>query len=94
MPPGKANNHPASRSKTHATGHPQQRFAHARTHALGEALDQIHCGSACRSFGISLLYAGFAMSYFFSVENGGFGSLDQVAALLGKREMRNLVIQE
>ena len=38
-------------------------------------------------FGISLLYAGFAMSYFFSVEDGGFGSLDQVAALLGKREM-------
>jgi len=38
-------------------------------------------------FGISLLYAGFAMSYVFSVEGGGFGSLDQVAALLGKREM-------
>ena len=38
-------------------------------------------------FGISLLYAGFAMSYFFSVEGGGFGSLDEVAALLGKREM-------
>lgn len=38
-------------------------------------------------FGISLLYAGFAMSYFFSVPEGGFGSLDQVAALLGKREM-------
>jgi len=38
-------------------------------------------------FGISLLYAGFAMSYFFSVPDGGFGSLDQVAALLGKREM-------
>ena len=38
-------------------------------------------------FGISLLYAGFAMTYFFSVEGGGFGSLDQVAVLLGKREM-------
>ena len=38
-------------------------------------------------FGISLLYAGFAMSYFFSVEGGGFGSLDEVAQLLGKREM-------
>ena len=38
-------------------------------------------------FGISLLYAGFAMAYFFTVEGGGFGSLDQVAALLGKREM-------
>lgn len=38
-------------------------------------------------FAISLLYAGFAMSYVFSVEGGGFGSLDEVAALLGKREM-------
>lgn len=38
-------------------------------------------------FGISLLYAGFAMSYFFTVEGGGFGSLDQVAVLLGNREM-------
>lgn len=38
-------------------------------------------------FGISLLYAGFAMSYFFSVEGGGFGSLDEVATLLGSREM-------
>ncbi len=38
-------------------------------------------------FAISLLYAGFAMAYVFSVEGGGFGSLDQVAALLGKREM-------
>ncbi len=38
-------------------------------------------------FGIALLYAGFAMAYFFSVDNGGFGSLDQVAAVLGKREM-------
>ncbi|MEM6857483.1 MAG: ABA4-like family protein [Pseudomonadota bacterium] len=38
-------------------------------------------------FGISLLYAGFAMTYFFSVEGGGFGSLDQVGVLLGKPEM-------
>ena len=38
-------------------------------------------------FGISLLYAGFAMTYFFSVEGGGFGSLDEVAVLLGKPEM-------
>lgn len=38
-------------------------------------------------FGISLLYAGFAMTYFFSVEGGGFGSLDEVATLLGKPEM-------
>lgn len=38
-------------------------------------------------FGISLLYAGFAMAYFFSVEGGGFGSLDEVALLLGKPEM-------
>lgn len=38
-------------------------------------------------FGISLLYAGFAMSYFFTVEGGGFGSLDEVAVLLGSREM-------
>ena len=38
-------------------------------------------------FGISLLYAGFAMTYLFSVEGGGFGSLDEVAVLLGKPEM-------
>ncbi|MEM9310911.1 MAG: ABA4-like family protein [Pseudomonadota bacterium] len=38
-------------------------------------------------FGISLLYAGFAMAYFFSVDGGGFGSLDEVATLLGKPEM-------
>lgn len=38
-------------------------------------------------FGLSLLYAGLAMTHFFSVEGGGYGSLDQVAALLGKREM-------
>jgi hypothetical protein len=38
-------------------------------------------------FGLSLLYAGFAMTHFFGVEGGGYGSLDQVAALLGTREM-------
>ena len=38
-------------------------------------------------FGLSLFYAGLAMGYFSSVEDGGYGSLDQVAALLGKREM-------
>lgn len=38
-------------------------------------------------FGLSLLYAGLAMSYFFTVEGGGYGSLDEVAALLGTREM-------
>ncbi|MEM7781327.1 MAG: ABA4-like family protein [Pseudomonadota bacterium] len=38
-------------------------------------------------FGISLIYAGFAMAYFFTVEGGGFGSLDQVATLLSSREM-------
>ena len=38
-------------------------------------------------FGLSLLYAGLAMSHFFSVEGGGYGSLDQVRTLLGKEEM-------
>lgn len=38
-------------------------------------------------FGLSLLYAGFAMAHFFSVEGGGYGSLDEVAALLSTREM-------
>lgn len=38
-------------------------------------------------FGLSLLYAGLAMTHFFSVEGGGYGSLDQVRALLGKEEM-------
>lgn len=38
-------------------------------------------------FGLSLLYAGLAMTHFFTVEGGGYGSLDEVAALLGKREM-------
>ncbi|MEM6267141.1 MAG: ABA4-like family protein [Pseudomonadota bacterium] len=37
--------------------------------------------------GLSLLYAGLAMTHFFTVEGGGYSSLDQVAALLGKREM-------
>lgn len=37
--------------------------------------------------GLSLLYAGLAMAHLFTVEGGGFGSLDQVAALMGKREM-------
>lgn len=37
--------------------------------------------------GLSLLYAGLAMAYFFTVEGGGYGSLEQVAALLGKKEM-------
>jgi hypothetical protein len=38
-------------------------------------------------FGLSLLYAGLAMTRFFQVEGGGYGSLDEVAALLGDREM-------
>lgn len=38
-------------------------------------------------FGLSLLYAGLAMTHFFIVEGGGYGSLDEVAALLGTREM-------
>ena len=38
-------------------------------------------------FGLSLLYAGLAMAYFFTVEGGGYNSLDEVAALLSKREM-------
>lgn len=37
--------------------------------------------------GLSLLYSGLAMAHLFTVEGGGFGSLDQVAALMGKREM-------
>ena len=36
---------------------------------------------------LSLLYSGLAMAHLFTVEGGGFGSLDQVAALMGKREM-------
>ena len=38
-------------------------------------------------FGLSLLYSGLAMVHFFSVEGGGYGSLDEVAALLSSREM-------
>ncbi len=38
-------------------------------------------------FGLSLLYAGLAMAHFFTVEGGGYNSLEQVAALLGKKEM-------
>lgn len=38
-------------------------------------------------FGLSLLYAGLAMTHFFTIEGGGYGSLEQVAALLGKKEM-------
>lgn len=38
-------------------------------------------------FGLSLLYAGLAMTRFFQVEGGGYGSLDEVAVLLGDREM-------
>jgi len=37
--------------------------------------------------GLSLLYSGLAMAHLFTVEGGGFGSLDQVAALMSKREM-------
>lgn len=38
-------------------------------------------------FGLSLLYAGLAMTRFFTVEGGGYGSLDEVMALLSNREM-------
>jgi len=38
-------------------------------------------------FGLSLLYAGLAMTRFFQIEGGGYGSLDEVAVLLGDREM-------
>ena len=38
-------------------------------------------------FGLSLLYAGLAMAYFFTVEGGGYNSLEQVAALLGKKDI-------
>ena len=37
--------------------------------------------------GLSLLYAGLAMAYFFTVEGGGYGSLAEVAALLGNEHM-------
>lgn len=38
-------------------------------------------------FGLSLLYAGLAMAHFFTVEGGGYSSLEQVRTLLGKEEM-------
>lgn len=38
-------------------------------------------------FGLSLLYAGLAMTHFFTVEGGGYGSLAEVKALLSKDEM-------
>ena len=38
-------------------------------------------------FGLSLLYAGLAMTHFFTIEGGGYSSLDEVAVLLSKREM-------
>ncbi len=38
-------------------------------------------------FGLSLLYAGLAMTHFFTVEGGGYGSLEEVAALLSTPEM-------
>ena len=38
-------------------------------------------------FGLSLLYARLAMTRFFQIEGGGYGSLDEVAVLLGDREM-------
>lgn len=37
--------------------------------------------------GLSLLYAGLAMTNFFGVEGGGYSSLDEVAVLLSNREM-------
>lgn len=38
-------------------------------------------------FGLSLLYAGLAMTHFFTVDGGGYGSLAEVSALLSKEEM-------
>lgn len=38
-------------------------------------------------FGLSLLYAGLAMTHFFTVDGGGYGSLAEVRALLSKDEM-------
>lgn len=38
-------------------------------------------------FGLSLLYAGLAMAHFFTVDGGGYGSLDEVRVLLSKEEM-------
>lgn len=38
-------------------------------------------------FGLSLLYAGLAMTHFFTIEGGGYGSLAEVSVLLSKEEM-------
>ncbi|WOE75918.1 ABA4-like family protein [Alterisphingorhabdus coralli] len=38
-------------------------------------------------FGLSLLYAGLALAHIFTVEGGGFGSLDEVAKLFTKKEV-------
>ncbi len=38
-------------------------------------------------FGLSLLYAGLAMTHFFTVDGGGYGSLSEVRMLLSKEEM-------
>ncbi len=38
-------------------------------------------------FGLSLLYAGLAMTHFFTIEGGGYGSLAEVRVLLSKEEM-------
>ena len=38
-------------------------------------------------FGLSLLYAGLAFAHFFTIEGGGYSSLDQVKTLLSKDEM-------
>lgn len=38
-------------------------------------------------FGLSLLYAGLILAHFFTVEGGGYDTLDQVAALFSKREL-------
>ena len=38
-------------------------------------------------FGLSLLYAGLALAHFFTIEGGGYSSLEEVGALLSKDEM-------
>lgn len=38
-------------------------------------------------FGLCLLYAGLAMTHFFTIDGGGYGSLAEVSALLSKEEM-------
>lgn len=38
-------------------------------------------------FALSLLYAGLAFAHFFTIEGGGYNSLDQVRTLLSKDEM-------